>query len=154
MLAGVATGVAEGAGEWGWGWLSGLLAQAGAATIAGVAVLVPSTTATQDDDGGQVFYHGTSSFSGGPLDAGAAAANNRYGPKSPPGFYLATDPATAVHFAATAGKTPAVLGPVPGSLTQGRALPGNELYVPVTAFPTFNSYLLSGRIILMQVHLP
>jgi RHS repeat-associated protein len=133
----------------------------------GVLMLAPTATATQDDDSGEVFYHGTSTFSGGPLDAAAAAANsNNYG--SLPGFYLATDPATAVHFAAAAGNDPAVLqyyvnntaleglqqagavlGPVPGGPTSTMAFPGQQLFVPVTAFPAFNGYLLSGRIILM-----
>ena len=151
-------------------FLAGLATQAAAAVDAGVLVLAPSTTATQDDDSGQVFYHGTSSFLGGPLDAGVAAANsNNYG--SPPGFYLATDPATAVHFAAGAGNDPAVLqyyvtntaltglqqagavlGPVPGGPTSTMAFPGQQLYVPITAFPAFNGYLLNGRIILMGIH--
>ena len=106
------------------------------------------------------------------MDAGAATANsNNYG--SLPGFYLATDPATAVHFAAAAGQDPAVLqyyvnntalkglqqagavlGPVPGGPTSTMAFPGQQLYVPVTAFPTFNGYLVSGRIILMGIARP
>ena len=165
-------GVLAGASDIVGDFLAAVASQIVAAAAAGSLVLAPSATATQDDDSGRVFYHGTSTFSGGPLDAGAATANsNNYG--SLPGFYLATDPATAVHFAAAAGQDPAVLqyyvnntalkglqqagavlGPVPGGPTSTMAFPGQQLYVPVTAFPTFNGYLVSGRIILMGIARP
>ncbi len=167
------------------GWDEGILAGVGGAAAdlgavlaasltgaSGVLAFAPTATATQDDDSGQVFYHGTdlnsytSLVGGAPLAASAAAANSNKFRGALPGFYLATDPDTAWHFAAVAGdkgsggtvlqyyinntalsglqSAGAVLGPIPGSKP---AFPGQELFVPVTAFPAFNSYLATGRII-------
>jgi hypothetical protein len=171
--AGAAVGELGGALGEGLGWLAGALGSA-VSVIGGI--LVPNTSmATLDQDSpGFTFYHGTGSFSGGLLDAGAAANNdNGYG--SAAGFYLATDPATAVHFAAVAGQqagnTPAVLtyqinssamvglqaagstfGPVPGGPTNSTSFPGYQLFVPATAFPAFNSFLQSGGIRLTGVN--
>jgi hypothetical protein len=50
-----------------------VLEQVAAAAGAVGLVLTPSKTATQDEDSGEYFYHGTATFSGGPLDAAAAA---------------------------------------------------------------------------------
>jgi hypothetical protein len=167
--AGTITIPSELGGRIPWGRL---LAQLGATGSAATLLLTPSTTATQDDDSGQYFYHGTdmnsyaSLLGGAPLDAGAAAANSNNSRGALPGFYLATHPDTAWHFAANAGdkgsggsvlqyyinqralkglqSAGAVLGPIPGNKP---VFPGQQLFVPVTAFPTFNAYLATGRII-------
>lgn len=135
-----------------------------------MGALIPNTTmATQDQDSsGYTFYHGTATFSGGPLDAGASAANsNQFG--SAPGFYLATDPDTAAHFASVAAEQSgnpgvvlqyqisnqalqglqgagATIGPVPGGPSRYTSFPGDQLFVPVNAYPVFNGFLSSGGI--------
>jgi hypothetical protein len=154
----------------GLGWIAGAIG--GAVSVIG-GVLVPNTSlATLDQDSpGFTFYHGTATFSGGSLDAGASAANsNQFG--SAPGFYLATDPNTAAHFAAVAaeqsGNSGVVLqyqinnqamaglqaagstiGPVPGGPSRYTSFPGVQLFVPVTAYPVFNGFLSSGGIVLV-----
>ena len=92
-------------------WTAGAAADLGAmlsstlAGTSGVLALAPTATATQDDDSGQYFYHGTSTFEGGPLDTSIATDQDTMNfQNSNAGFYLATDPDTAVHFAAAAGQ--------------------------------------------------
>ena len=103
------------------------------------------------------------------MSAQAAAVNNN-GFGSAPGFYLASDPDTAAHFAHVAAEQSgqpamvvryhifnsalkglqgagATLGSVPGGPTRYTSFPGQQLFVPITAFPAFNGYMLNGRII-------
>jgi hypothetical protein len=107
-----------------------------------------------------LFFHGTSvAFAleflhGHPLDVAIAASARVHG--GPPGFYLSTVQADAEHFAAYRDpgavigfslsslalarlvEAGAVQRPIPG----GKKSPlffGDELYVPTTAFATFNT---------------
>jgi RHS repeat-associated protein len=174
LVAATLVGTASGSSFWeGLGWIASALGSAG--SVIGGALVPNLSIATEDQDSpGFTFYHGTATFSGGPLDAGASAANsNDFG--SALGFYLASDPDTAAHFAAVAaeqsGKPGAVLqyqisnqaleglqaagstiGPVPGGPSRYTSFPGVELFVPVTAYPAFNGFLSSGGITVVGAH--
>ena len=160
----------ESAAGLGLDWLAAALGSA--VSVVG-GVLVPNTSlATEDQDSpGYTFYHGTATFSGGGLDAGASAANNnQFG--SSPGFYMASDPDTAAHFAAVASERSGIpgfvlqyqisnqalnglraagstIGPVPGGPSRYTSFPGVQLFVPVTAYPVFSGFLSSGGIVLV-----
>jgi hypothetical protein len=154
--------------------LSWLVAALGDAASVLVAALVPNTTmATLDQDSpGFNFYHGTDLLSGlsllnGPLSSSAAAANSNFTGIAQ-GFYLATNIADATDFATDKGSGAVVLqyninpsnmvalqgaGATMSPITPGSngfpAYQGSQLFVPVTAFPVFNSGLASGGIRVM-----
>jgi hypothetical protein len=114
------------------------------------------------------LFHGTDVASartllgGAPLNAAKAAAGKIDGA---PGFFLATHRDAATYFAmrrapgavlqynfsATAttrlGAKGAVLRPIPAGGMRG-GFPGQEFFVPPTAFRTFNSLMRSGHIVI------
>lgn len=112
------------------------------------------------------LYHGTDRQSalgllnGEPLDASTAAAGKLDGP---PGFFLATERDAAVYFAlrrspgavieyqlsgaarAELGAAGSVLRPIPAGGMAG-GFPGQEYFIPNSAFDTFNRLFSAGHI--------
>jgi hypothetical protein len=133
--------------------------------------LVPNTSmATQDQDSNFTFYHGTDTASGlsllngAPLSASAAGANSNFSGIAP-GFYLATNIADATDFATDKGAGAVVLqynfkqsamvalqgagatiSPIAPGANGFPVYQGSQLFIPVTAFPVFNTGLATGNI--------
>ena len=135
-----------------------------------VAPAAPAAAAEGGGGGGATLFHGTDIASargflaGAELETGAAAARSA---GAPSGFYLATDSATAQHFALT--RSPggvlqyqlspsavtqlrgagARIGPIAPGPNGFPVFPGQEFVVPPDAFGLFNGLRSSGQIIVL-----
>ena len=150
--------------------LPGDTAQTDTKAKAGPTTATSTDTAPPSGDGRRMFYHGTDadslmSLAGGQTLDPKIAAGLRHS-KGAPGFYLATDKDAALYFASRSGSSYGVMGyaisgkaygalsaagaverPVPaGGIQQAGQIPGNELYIPPSAFPVFNEMMGAGEI--------
>jgi len=128
------------------------------------------STTDDDNNNRRTYYHGSDVSSLAPLVKGSPLdvlkAESLRHSRGEVGFYLATDYYDAVYFATRAGPKPGVIaysisqrglaqltaaGAVereipPGGIQQAGRFEGRELYIPPTAFPTFNRLLTTGDI--------
>jgi RHS repeat-associated protein len=146
---------------------AGLTAATAAAGAGAAAMAYSADLGVDREYPSYTFYHGTSPQSavaflaGMPLSASAAAANRTHGQL---GFYLATDMYSAEVFGFYKAANPSVLrysirapafnqllgqGAYLQPIPQGgfrEAPPGQELFIPPSAFPLFNQLRWSGEI--------